>query len=45
MAAMVKMTVRINYAQRYIAMAFGMLVVSLPVVASVYAARIPDLGR
>jgi hypothetical protein len=44
-AATVKMTVRMNQAQRYMARAFGNWALSSPVVASVYAARIPEPGR
>jgi hypothetical protein len=45
MGAMVKMTVRMNQAHRYIARAFGNWELSSPVAGSVYAAKIPDPGR
>jgi hypothetical protein len=45
MAAIVKITVRMNQAQRYIARALGNWSLSSPVVASVYAANIPEPGK
>ncbi len=45
MAAIVKITVRMNHAQRYIASAFGNCAFNIPVFGSVYAARIPEPGR
>jgi len=44
-AAIVKITVRMNHAQRYIARALGNWALSSPVLASVYAAKIPEPGR
>jgi hypothetical protein len=44
-AATVKITVRMNQAQRYMARAFGNCAFSSPVVLSVYAASMPDPGR
>jgi hypothetical protein len=45
MAAIVKITVSINQAQRYMARALENWALSSPVLASVYAAKIPDPGR